>query len=271
MIPRFLVGKLLRESPGVNLGPFFTHSDATRFVQVLEDGFDLCRYPQILEQSPHGKACAYFDMGRCPAPCDGTLPMSRYRESVEEAVRFAIADREGVYGRCEAAMREAASRQSYEQAGRIKQRLARLREIEHKAFAHVGPIEQFNWLIVQRGGGRTKVRPFFVQAGMITPGQTVSLRELDKAVAKWLESPIRESRTTACQGLDELQSRSEQIWLVSHYLGKSKTPGLFLHANRLPSCADLAARIRECFRKPEPPTEVDPPSGMPEPASPPST
>lgn len=269
-IPRFLVCKVLRSPPGVELGPFFTNSDATRFVQILEDGFDLCRYDHILEQAPRGKACAYFDMGRCPAPCDGTIPMSRYRKMVADTLAFAAGDRQSVYGRCEAAMREAAGRQAYEEAARIKLRLARLREIEHQAFAHAGPLERFNWLIVQRGGGRTKVKPFFVRAGVITPGETVALKQLDAAVTRWSdEMATGVGNPKSSTVLSDHQSLSEQIWLVSHFLGKKDPPGLFLHANLLPPPADLAAIVRERFRKPEPP-EVEPTVSSQEPASPPS-
>ena len=270
-IPRFLAGKILRSPPGVDLGPFFTHAEATRFVQVIEDGFDLCRYYQILEQAPRGKACAYFAMGRCPGPCDGSIPMSRYQETIADALAFATGDREAAYGRYEAAMREAAGRQAYEEAGRIKQRMERLREIEHKAFARVGPIERFNWLIVQRGGGTTKVKPFFVRAGVITPGEAVALKQLDTAAEKWSEAIATGGGASMPTAVPpDRQQLSEQIWLVSHFLGKRDPRGLFLKADQLPRPADLATTIRDYFRKPEPPAEPEPPAAAAETNAPPS-
>ena len=264
-IPRFVVGKVLRSPPGVDLGPFFTNSDATRFVQVLEDGFDLCRYYHILEQAPHGTPCAYNDMGRCPAPCDGSIPMTRYRDTIAESLSFATGEREPIYRQCENAMREAADQQAYEKAGQCKQRLERLREIEHKTFAEAGPVERFNWLIVQRGGGRTRVKPFFVRAGVITPGEIVALKQINTAVEQWLcemgmgsaNKPAPNPSSAFPSASMDRQVLSEQIWLISHFLGKKDPPGLFLRADRLPSPADLAEMIRERFRKPEPPPEAD--------------
>ena len=151
-------------------------------------------------------------------------------------------------------MREAAARQVYEEAGRIKQRLEKLREIEHKAFAQVGAIQRFNWLIVQRGGGHTRVKPFFVRSGVIAPGEATTLKQLDAAAERW----IREMEAPAqSQALPDRQMRSEQIWLLSHFLGKKDPPGLFLPADRLPAPADLSQTIRACFRKPEPPPDTD--------------
>ncbi len=94
VIPRFTVGKLLPAGPGSVLGPYATQQDANRSVQILEDAFDLCRYIHILEQAPHGQPCAYHEMGRCPAPCGGLIPMEDYRRTMARAVRFATGERE---------------------------------------------------------------------------------------------------------------------------------------------------------------------------------
>ena len=36
---------------------------------------DLCRKHDILVQAPTGQACVYHEMGRCPAPCDGSMTL----------------------------------------------------------------------------------------------------------------------------------------------------------------------------------------------------
>ena len=286
--PRFVAGKVLRSPPGVDLGPFFTNADATRFVQVLEDGFDLCRYCHILEQAPQGTACAYFDMGKCPAPCDGSIPMAQYRRMIAAALALAGGDRQPAYQQLEAQMSAAAGRQEYEQAGRLKQRLDRLCEIEHRSFALARPIEQFNYLIVQRGGGRTRVRPFFVRAGIITPGEVVALKKLEAAAEQWVSAikggseSARESSQRGEKGEKgtvtgsfnspepvpvsvksnepDQQARSEQIWLVTHFLGKKDPPGLFIRADEVSGPADLGRLVGEHFAKPEKMAEEEPPA-----------
>ena len=185
-IPRFVAGKTLHAGPGVDLGPMATHQDATRFVQILQDSFDLCRYDHILEQAPHGQACAYFDMGKCPAPCNGSIRLSAYREMIAAALAFACGQRAEHYLRWERQMREAAGRRAFEQAAAAKQRLQRARAVEHRAYALTRPIEAFNYLIIQRGGGRTRVKPFFVRAGQIRPAAMVKLKDLDDAVGDWV-------------------------------------------------------------------------------------
>ena len=240
--PRFQAGKVLRSPPGVDLGPFATQADAGRFIEILEDAFDLCRYHNILQQAPAGQACAYFDMGKCPAPCNGSISMDAYRGMIGRALGFACGARQGAFAGWEAAMRAAAGERAYERAAALRQLLERARRIEHEAYRLVRPVQAFRYLVVQRGGGTTRVKPFFVRAGQIEAGAAVRLRELEAATAGWIEAMSAEPPVGADR---ELQS--EHIWLVSHFLFKRETPGLFLPADSLGEPAAVAERVREHF------------------------
>lgn len=241
-IPRFQSGKLLRSPPGVDLGPFATQADAGRFIEILEDAFDLCRYYHILQQAPGGQACAYFDMGKCPAPCNGSISMDAYRGMIGRALAFVCGDRQEAYRGWEAAMRAAAGQRAFERAGAIKQLIERARRIEHEAYRFVRPIEGFRYLVVQRGDGSRKVKPFFVRAGDLASGPAVRLKELAEAVPGWIEQT-----RAALPAETDTNLRSERIWLVSHFLFKREPPGLFIHADSLGGPEDVAERIRAHF------------------------
>ncbi len=265
-IPRFWVSKLIQPAPVVTLGPMATQQDANRFVQVLEDAFDLCRYVNILEQAPHGQPCAYHEMGRCPAPCGGLIPMSQYRETIVSALRYATGDREQIRTAWQQQMNEAAGRLEFEKAAGIKQRIQRAADLDHVAYRFVRPMEQFSWLIVQRGGGRTRVKPFFVRGGWLQAGETAKLKDLESAVPEWIAA--LQAQAVVDPSPTALQLLSEHVWLVSHFLwkngariagpevreDKNRTPGggLFADATRLSDFATLTTMISERFAKPEP-------------------
>lgn len=248
-VPRFETGKVVGGPPGTDLGPFATQADAARFVQVIEDAFDLCRYYQELQQAPNGRPCAYFDMGRCPAPCNGSVPMADYRRTMAEALAFAVGERTAVIERWERQMREAAGQREFEVAAAFKQRMERAEGLDHRAFERVANLDRFNFLIVQRGGGTSRVKPFFVHRGRITPGEPVRLSKLDASIPEWIERTKGPASASgdAAPPQSALQELSEQIWLVSHFLLKREPTGLFLTANALPEPAVLADRIREAF------------------------
>jgi excinuclease UvrABC nuclease subunit len=263
-IPRFQAGKLLRGRPGTDIGPMATQADAVSLVELLQDAFDLCRYHHILEQTPHGQPCAYFEMGRCPAPCNGSILMTAYRASIEAALRFALGQREELYQRLTVEMREAAAARAFERAGMLKQRLDRARRVEHEAFRFLAPVDAFDWLIVQRGGGSTRVRPFFVRAGLITPGAPVPMKSLESAVPQWIEQVRNPSPESSPALLADLQARSEQVWLVSHFLFKPNAPGMYFRPADVADPVALTAAIRERFRRPERPAQAEGEGRMPQ-------
>lgn len=247
-IPRFTVTRTLPATPGTVLGPFSSQQDANKFVQVLEDAFDLCRYIHILEQAPHGQPCAYHEMGRCPAPCGGLIPMQQYRDTVERAIRFAAGEREAVREEWNGQMRQAASELAFERASALKQRLERSKEIEHAAYRHVRPVESFSWLIVQRGIGRTRVKPFFVRGGKLQEGEPARLKELDEVVPIWIDSLREAGPDRRVMDNASLQDLSEHMWLVSHFLFRRERIGLFLDAAAVVrDFATLVDNVREYF------------------------
>ncbi len=244
-IPRFTAAKVISNTAAV-VGPFPTQPDAHRFIQTLEDAFDLCRCQPVVEQAPRGAPCAYYEMGRCLGAYAGMISMEQYRGIIRAALAFARGDREPFFGEWQERMRQLAGERAYERAAAVKQRIERARTVEQAAFRHVRPIESFNYLVVQRGRGRTTAKPFFVRAGRIDVGEPASLKKLDTAVAEWINA-VRAAAISTGDQSDDCQSRSEQIWLVSHYLFKSEPPGLFLHASALDNPESVAQRINERF------------------------
>lgn len=114
------------DRPGAHetvLGPFTSAKRAKQWIEHVVDLFDLCRYDHLLAQTPDATACVYKQMGKCPAPCDGTEPLESYRERFRLALAFtgdAVArDREQTTQR----MERAAADLDFETASSLKDRL----------------------------------------------------------------------------------------------------------------------------------------------------
>ncbi|MFP4054106.1 MAG: hypothetical protein ACLFV7_09610 [Phycisphaerae bacterium] len=153
--------------PGQLVGPFPTGKDADRFIQGLEDTFDLCRDLRHLSQAPHGQRCPYAQMGRCLCPCDGSVSAEEYSSVVQRAARFAAGERHQRRDELQAAMKAASAALEFEKAAAIKKRLQRLDEFDSPAYQHVAPIEQFEMLILQPTGRINEARAFLFRAGRI--------------------------------------------------------------------------------------------------------
>ncbi len=136
------------EPAGTLLGPIADKDSAGRFGEMLDDAFELCRFPKELARAPGGQACAYKEMGRCPAVCDGSESMDAYRERARRAVEFATGAREREIQRAEADMRGASERQDFERATLLKHRLGVLSAKPGKAWSHIGDMSGLGVLAV---------------------------------------------------------------------------------------------------------------------------
>jgi hypothetical protein len=233
---------------GVTIGPLEDKHDAQKLIQLAEDTFDLCRYYHILTEAPRGKACAYKEMGRCAAPCDGTVPMWDYRGTVADSQR-AVVDPQSVIAAETRRMQAAAAALRFEEAAKIKARIAQLSQFGVGKFRHARRIQDFQFLSLQRGPSDGTAKVFLVTpagieevAGLIAEpkvGLSDLLRHILSLAAKRATIPLD-------------ASSAERIGLVAHHLFLPKqTHGLFLRITDVSGDKEVARAYRE-LRKQKP-------------------
>ena len=242
--PRWLAGHDPFAGESACVGPFATRRKCEEFVKQIEDLFSLCRYHNILEQTPRGEACAYFEMQRCPAPCDGTIPFDQCREALARSVDFVLGAKEPLRLRLRRRMKAASDDLDFERANRDKQDLDTAEALATLLAHKHRQVGNFRYLIIQRAGGRTKVKAFVVSQGDIRPTEPAKLKELERVAPQWL------ARAGQAAGPARVDSAfaAERIWLISHFLQKrDRTPGLYIHHSELPDALGLADLIRRTF------------------------
>jgi DNA polymerase-3 subunit epsilon len=249
-LPRFTVTSKACEVPGEKWGPFPTRSVAAAFVEQLEDLFDLCRYHDVLDKTPQGQACAYFEMGKCPAPCDGTEAVDAYLRRVTQAKAFAWGDRARFVAEWSAEMSRASGELAFERAGALKARLQTVGKLAGRGHEHARDLRDFRYLVVQRGPGTSWAAPFFVVGGSLEEGVPVRLRELEGAVPRWRERLAGVNHESTASA-DRVLS-TEQVWLVSHFLFKGeRAPGCYLPQHELSDTTHVVERIRGALAPPQ--------------------
>ena len=134
MGPRGLAS--LRDLQGV-FGPFMTKKQAMLSAESVTDALDLCRHHHLLVLAPDASACAYKDMGRCPAPCDGSESMASYRDRFVTGQRW-LATPDTMRDEAKQAMLDASDSQDFERAAEHKTLLDRTRPLSSGAGAIVG-------------------------------------------------------------------------------------------------------------------------------------
>lgn len=245
--PKWRVASVI-EPTILNAGPFGRRSRVTEFIAELEHLFELCRDYDILRKTPIGQPCVYFEMGRCPAPCNGSISMQDYGEMMAASARFATGEVRSFTENATRQMNDASSSRDYATAARLRESIEKANALVNTTGRYGQTYESFRYIVVQRGPQRTKVVPFFVDRGVIERGEAVRIKDVGENVEPWFERARLGTTTSDISN----QIRSEHIWLVTHFLMKQKAArGLFLKTTTLPTPDKFIDMVRKTFNPPK--------------------
>lgn len=244
--PRFEATQVVRAAAGRHFGPLPTRKDAELLVRWLEDAFDLCRYYDVLLKTPDGERCVYYEMGRCPAPCDGTVPMEIYHSSVGEALAFIRRPDDAALSPVRQRMQTAVDALAYERAGAYKKVIDEAsRWTDRPMHRRVCDIRTTDWLIIVRAEPRRRgIEKTHIKAFILSDGEFKSLAagrsaELAGLLPQWRKDArefAAESRSSASN--DVLVT--ESLRLVSHFLfRKEQRDALIYPLDALPEDAHI--------------------------------
>jgi excinuclease UvrABC nuclease subunit len=216
--PRYVKTIELSKQGGIYIGPVADKHAAARLMQLIEDAFDLCRYYNILVESPNARPCAYKEMGKCPAPCDGTISMPQYRDLVQWSAEVAVAPDDFIR-QTTRRMEAAAAELNFEAAARIKQYLAQLTQFRKGPFRHARRLEHFRYLALQHGPRDGTAKLF-----LITPGSVDEVFGLiddpTPSISAALVRDMLERSASAAPDLSE--EGAERLGVVADHLFRAK-------------------------------------------------
>jgi excinuclease UvrABC nuclease subunit len=253
------------ETRGVHIGPFADKHAAARFREMLEDAFDLCRYHHILVQAPHAGACAYKEMGRCPAPCDGTVSMQRYHQQIRDSIEFAknpLIARQSI----DARMRERAAALDFESAGRDRTLLDRTAACDRSEFAHVRDLDSFRFLAVLPSEREGFVRMFAIIGGLVCPLDGVQQNPSDDVIAALISQAADLATDLAPSQVARDAIAIENIGLVCRHLlwpkaqAKRRRAEFLRWEGRKPDIATLKKAIARVLKPDAPMPSEDKPA-----------
>jgi len=124
--PRLSMVRVVRDDGATYFGPFTRRKSAEDVTLAIYDGFPIRQCTPRLSSSAPISACALADIGRCAAPCDGTISRDGYRDIVE-AVRAALSlDARPAVLSVQTRLQRLIRQQRFEEAAIIRRRLETL-------------------------------------------------------------------------------------------------------------------------------------------------
>jgi excinuclease UvrABC nuclease subunit len=242
--PRYVKTHELGDKPGLFLGPLDDKHAAARLIELIEDSFDLCRYYNILTEAPRGRACAYKEMGKCPAPCDGSISMEQYRQLIDWSAKTLV-DPEPFLREHKLRMTQASEELRFESAAKIKAFIKQVSEFGKGAFRCVRKLQDFAYVSLQAGPKMGLAKVF-----LILPGSVEELADLIGEPSRPAE--LMRLILWAAEHQSEVAPDAEQIGVVTHHLFSPKhAGGVFLPLADI-SEAGLMKAYKEIRRQKQP-------------------
>ena len=130
--PRVYVTRRLRKDGSLYFGPYFPHSLAYRVVHFIHKYFLVPSCTVDLTR-PHPRPCLQYYIHRCHGPCvPGLVSMEAYAEAAHDVRTFLEGKRGELSARLHDRMERASNEEKYEEAGRYRDLLKTLGEIEER-------------------------------------------------------------------------------------------------------------------------------------------
>ena len=126
-----------------------------------------CSDNKFQRHERQGRPCLLFHIEKCSGPCVREIGDTDYAELVSELIRFLEGDTTPVVRRLESSMREAAGRQEYELAARLRDRLGSVRKAIEKQTMVTEKAEDLDVLGIAEDELEAAVQVFYVRRGRV--------------------------------------------------------------------------------------------------------
>jgi len=160
--PRFeITRKVLKEKNVQYFGPY---SVGAR--DILDSLYELCKLVQKKSCLKEKKACLYYQMDQCLAPCEKEVPLALYAKIVDEAVSY-IENKKALLSKLRNKMAFYAESLRFEEAGTLRDRIERIAKSELISQIDLASTENYDIFAISHNDHRAAVVRLFMRSGKV--------------------------------------------------------------------------------------------------------
>ncbi|EAI4603777.1 excinuclease ABC subunit C, partial [Campylobacter jejuni] len=157
--PRFeITRKLVKKSKIKYFGPFF------KGARELLDALYL--YYPLKQKASCKSPCIFYQISRCLAPCDKLISKEKYLEILDEAIH-ALLNPSVLLKNLEKQMLVLAQNENYEEAAKVRDQIAMIKDLEVKVEIDIAKLEDFEVFALAFKNSVLSTLRFVVQNGKI--------------------------------------------------------------------------------------------------------
>ncbi|HHH20340.1 MAG TPA: excinuclease ABC subunit C, partial [Nitratifractor sp.] len=144
--PRFEISRKVIKSPKLKYyGPFPSGSKV--LLDSLYDFFPLVQKKSCIKGN---KACLFYEIGKCLAPCEGKISKNSYAKIVKEA-KYALNNRKILIDKISERMFTLAANERFEEAAKLRDRVEVINALQMKSTIDIASRANYDIFVVVNG------------------------------------------------------------------------------------------------------------------------
>jgi len=164
--PRVMAVRSYEKDKSKYFGPYVSGFSVNEVVSLIQQiwRFRLCAR-KVANDEKSGRPCLNYHIGRCCAPCNGSVIFENYQKMTAEVLDFLEGKQDEITTRLEKSMFEFSENMEYEKAQEVKIKLESLKRLrEHQKLDHVSG-ENRDVLALAREKDDALAMVFFIRGG----------------------------------------------------------------------------------------------------------
>lgn len=165
--PKVTVTRQMADDGARYFGPYTSAWAVHQTLEVLRKIFPYLTCDREITGSDL-RACLYYDIKLCAAPCIGAINRQGYRQMISDLMDFLNGHSEGVIQRLETEMKQASEEMRFEKAAALRDQLKAIQTvIERQKVVFGADYEDSDVIAMARADGEACVQIFFIRGGKL--------------------------------------------------------------------------------------------------------
>lgn len=219
--PKVTVTRQMAEDGSRYFGPYTSAWAVYQTLDALRRIFPYLSCDRIITGQDQ-RACLYFDIKLCTAPCIGAIDQASYRQMISDLMAFLGGRSDDIVARLEGAMQKASDEMRFEKAGALRDQLNAMQSIiERQKIVFASDYLDSDVLAMARSGGEACVQIFFIRGGKLIGREYFILEGTeDAADTEVMEQFVKQFYTQAASIPQQvmLPEEIEEARIISQWL-----------------------------------------------------
>ena len=165
--PKVTVTRQMAEDGSRYFGPYTSAWAVYQTLDVLRRIFPYLTCDRVITGQDK-RACLYYDIKLCTAPCIGAATQTQYRQMISDLMAFLSGHSEEIVTRLENEMQKASEEMRFEKAAALRDQLKAIQSvIERQKVVFASDYKDSDVLAMARSDGEACVQIFFIRGGKL--------------------------------------------------------------------------------------------------------